>query len=169
MDWFAGCHTVPEIKARYRELAKRHHPDWGGDNETMKAINAAYHAALRQRNGESCTGDDGREHTYRYNEAVEQAVIDKLAAVLALRMQGVRVLLIGTWLWVVGDTRPHKEALKRLGLWWVPKRLAWAYHASPWRGRPNPGSLDSIAWRYGVQEFRAPADEATTADALPAA
>lgn len=31
----------------------------------------------------------------------------------------------GTWLWVSGDTKPHREELKRLGLRWAPKKKMW--------------------------------------------
>lgn len=31
----------PTVKRRYRELAMRHHPDRGGDTDTLQAINAA--------------------------------------------------------------------------------------------------------------------------------
>lgn len=46
-DWFAGCKTAPEIAARYRELARTHHPDQGGDADTMAAINAAHDRAKK--------------------------------------------------------------------------------------------------------------------------
>ena len=35
------------IDARYRELARQHHPDHGGNTETMARINAAYREAIR--------------------------------------------------------------------------------------------------------------------------
>lgn len=35
-----------EIKAAYRRLARRHHPDLGGDEEMMKSLNLAYEMAL---------------------------------------------------------------------------------------------------------------------------
>lgn len=151
--WFAGCSTVAAIKNRYRDLAKRHHPDLGGDNETMKAINAAYKLALKAADGEISQGADGREHTYHYNEKVEQAVMDMIVELLKLRMADVRILLIGTWVWVIGDTKPHKETLKGLGLWWNGKRQAWTFHVGRWRGRSHPGGLASIARTYGVHEF----------------
>lgn len=31
----------------------------------------------------------------------------------------------GTWMWVSGNTKPHREELKRLGLRWAPKRKMW--------------------------------------------
>ncbi len=38
--------TLKDIKARHRELVKRHHPDTGssGDAETIRKVNAAYRA-----------------------------------------------------------------------------------------------------------------------------
>jgi len=39
--------SLDEIEARYRELAKRHHPDVGGDEEKFKALTAAREAARR--------------------------------------------------------------------------------------------------------------------------
>ena len=38
-DYFAGCNTAEEVEARYRELAREHHPDLGGDTATMADIN----------------------------------------------------------------------------------------------------------------------------------
>jgi DnaJ-class molecular chaperone len=40
--------SLREIKARHRELVKRHHPDTGNtsDNETIQHINAAYRTVL---------------------------------------------------------------------------------------------------------------------------
>lgn len=40
--------TEDEIRKRYKELARRHHPDLGGDAGTMVRINLAYAALTRQ-------------------------------------------------------------------------------------------------------------------------
>ncbi|WP_180365293.1 J domain-containing protein, partial [Candidatus Synechococcus spongiarum] len=34
--------TAAEIKVAYRQLVKRHHPDAGGDQQRIVAINLAY-------------------------------------------------------------------------------------------------------------------------------
>lgn len=39
---------VPEIKAAFRQLAREHHPDAGGDSATMANINRAYEEALAE-------------------------------------------------------------------------------------------------------------------------
>jgi hypothetical protein len=49
--------TLEDVKKRYRELAKLHHPDaQGGDDERMKAINAV-HARLTELLGEKCSAE----------------------------------------------------------------------------------------------------------------
>ncbi|HYT35123.1 MAG TPA: J domain-containing protein [Ktedonobacteraceae bacterium] len=41
--------TPQQIKRRYRTLAKRHHPDRGGDQQQMKRIIAAYEYLMRDQ------------------------------------------------------------------------------------------------------------------------
>ena len=42
MKYFTTCTTLDELKKEYRRLAMANHPDRGGDEATMKAINAEY-------------------------------------------------------------------------------------------------------------------------------
>lgn len=42
MKYFNNCKTLEELKKEFRRLAMLHHPDRGGDAETMKQINAEY-------------------------------------------------------------------------------------------------------------------------------
>lgn len=42
MKYFAQCKNLEELKKEFRRLAMLHHPDRGGDVETMKAINNEY-------------------------------------------------------------------------------------------------------------------------------
>jgi hypothetical protein len=104
--YFAGCATVTEIKSLYRRLAMANHPDRGGDTRVMQEINAQYHAALEGKHESHERDAEGDQHTYYYNRAQEQAVIDKLAELLKLNLPGCEVWLIGKWLWVKGETKP---------------------------------------------------------------
>lgn len=49
-DWrtVLGAKNLTEAEARYRELAKTHHPDAGGDADEMARINAAIEAARKE-------------------------------------------------------------------------------------------------------------------------
>ena len=39
VDYFEGANTLEEVEARYRDLARQHHPDLGGDADIMAEIN----------------------------------------------------------------------------------------------------------------------------------
>lgn len=43
------------IKERYRALARKHHPDAGGDEATMRAINEAWAAIVQERRGQQAS------------------------------------------------------------------------------------------------------------------
>lgn len=162
--YFLNCHTVFEIKARFRELAMIHHPDRGGDNETMRIVLEQYQEALKAVDGQTSFDEAGKEHTYYYNEANEAAIAEKLQELLALKMKDVTIALIGTWIWVAGETKPHAEKLGRkkgLGLSWHSKKSMWYW--KPYRSyTPSNGntSIGSIAQKYGYKEFRNQDDNA---------
>ncbi|MBD2231496.1 hypothetical protein [Phormidium tenue] len=155
-NYFVGATTVEEIKARYRRLAMDLHPDRGGDAEAMKVLNREYHEALRKCHGttahKTAGGGEG-EHTYYYNEAVEQAVIDKLTEILGLSLPNIRVMLVGTWIWVDGETKPVRDSLKSHGLRWHHKREMWYWHAGSYHKRQSPGDFNELAAKYGYREF----------------
>lgn len=52
MNYFSKCKNLDDAKAKYRELAKEHHPDKGGDTKTMQDINLQYAQAKNKfKNG----------------------------------------------------------------------------------------------------------------------
>lgn len=70
-DYFAGCNTAEEVEARYRELAREHHPDLGGDTATMADINRQHDMRKAwfmgqqqaQEQGETQTREQAQERT----------------------------------------------------------------------------------------------------------
>lgn len=153
-NYFAGLCSVEEIKKAYRDLARKHHPDLGGDLETMKVINSQYHQALNGQNGKET---DGR--TYKYNAKAEQEIMDVIAELL--KLPNLEISLIGYWIWIQGDTKPVKAALKAQACRWHSGRLCWYWKPS-WcgRSRSNPGGLEELAAKYGYQDFKSRAQAA---------
>lgn len=151
--YFNHLHFVEDIKKEYRRLAWLHHPDRdGGDTATMQQINAEYEQALKRCDGQTSTGSDNKEHTYRYNEQVERAVMDKINELLKLRLKNVNIWLVGTWLWIDGATRPAKEQLKSAGCRWHRKRQKWYWHDGQWRGRATKKGFSYLAGKYGMEK-----------------
>ncbi len=146
--FFNNCKTVEATKILYRQLAMKHHPDrTGGDNATMQAINVEYQNCLKSFDGQT----DG-EHTYHYDETKEQQVIDKIYELLALRLNGIEINLIGLWVWVTGETKQHRKVLKAVNCKWHSKRLCWYWHNGKKRFQ-SKGNLSELAKKYGVKTF----------------
>ncbi len=169
MQFFQSCRTVESIKALYRTLARRWHPDLeGGDTATMQEVNRQYHAALKSVDGQESHDEQGRAHRYRYREADESELAAKLAALLRDLPQHTEILLIGGWIWITGTERGDTDtrtALKKHACQWNPKRAAWYWRPQKARhyGKQARGSLANLAMKYGCRAFQAHGEDAVTA------
>jgi len=163
VTYFTNVRTVGEAKNLYRQLAKQYHPDLNGYECTpiMQAINAEYHKVLESFDGSTSIGSDNKEHTYHYNADIEQELMDKISELLSLKLEGCEIELIGTWIWVSGDTRPNKTALKKAKLSWHSRRKRWYWRRAGYKRRYNAkASFSDLRAMYGSRTFET--DEAAT-------
>ncbi len=151
--YFSNCKSVAEVKSLYRELAMQHHPDRGGETATMQAINAEYHDRLNGYHGTKYAGFDGKQHAYYYNQEVEQELMDKIAELLALRMDGVTVELVGVWVWIHGATKEYRKELSAAGCKWHSKRVMWYFRRFTHRRQYSGAGFDSLRAMYGSKTF----------------
>ena len=54
LELFAGCQTQADVTKRYRELAKKCHPDRGGSTEAMQELNEARRLACQSLAYSAC-------------------------------------------------------------------------------------------------------------------
>jgi curved DNA-binding protein CbpA len=139
--------TAEELKKQYRELAHKHHPDGGGNEEDMKIVNSEY-ATLFEKLKNVHVNAQGE----RYEKATEETpehfinIINEL-----MRMDNIVIEVIGCFVWVSGDTKPYKEKLKELRFRWHTKKLCWYLAPEDYRRRSRKDySLDEIRNMYGT-------------------
>ena len=145
-EWFKGITTVEELRKRYRELLKQHHPDNGGNEEIMKEINTEYDRLFailskeRKPDGENTTYDD---------EAEDKAFREVLNQIIGYSME---IELIGSWIWCF-NCYAYKDRLKELGFRYAPKKRAWTWHFGEF-SRYHKGEIpiDDIRAKYGSQK-----------------
>jgi|BioPla2DNA2_1021312.scaffolds.fasta_scaffold189662_1 curved DNA-binding protein CbpA len=144
INYFKGIDNLQDLKNLYRELAKKHHPDHGGDNETMKKINAEFEYlfnTLPKTKGE---------------KASEQTATDYIKVVEnIIHIPDIKIEIIGTWIWITGNTKPVKEELKKAGFKFAPKKVAWYWHGQKkYRKRSKKKlSMEEIRNLYGSEEL----------------
>jgi len=163
--------TLDQLKTQYRQLAKRYHPDMPtGNTATMQAVNAEYAYLLSNYARQDAWDRQTSAHNMGRKSAADYHNIDTVAETLrqkieaALNLDGVTVELCGLWIWVTGNTKPHRATLGKdgLGFKFARDKCAWFYAGVPsFNHKPIP--LDSIRHTYGSQVFtRNPQPQPTT-------
>lgn len=148
---FDQCNTVEQVKTLFKTLARKYHPDLGGDTALMQEVNNCYHQAL-QRVQYNNVGDNNH---YRYDDVTEHNVADKLYDILSVVTEEVIVELVGNWIWISGDTKPIKDNLKEVGCRWSNKRKMWYWTATAGKGRwASKLSYGEIKQKYGSEIAR---------------
>ena len=124
MKYFKNINSLEELKKEYKRLAMKNHPDRGGNEEVMKMINTEYEKMFnilkdkkekenKKDNKETCTNESAFDFI---------SIIDKL-----ININNINIELVGSWIWVDGNTYPIKELLKELKFQWSSGKKKWYY------------------------------------------
>lgn len=135
-----------QILAQFKKLAKKYHPDLGGSEEMMKILNDAMDA-LRSYNGSG--------HTASFTEQDLGEILNEIINAIKM-LEGIQIEICGTWIWVSGNTYPHKEILKQNRFRFSGKKRMWYFASEEPTGRKFRGStsMESIRNTYGSKAVR---------------
>lgn len=143
MKHFVNITTVEDAKKLYRELAKLHHPDKGGDAEIMKQVNSEYDFICSKiLKGENLSDAD-------FNEAWSSSQLFKEKIDCIINVDGLIIEIVGVWIWITGETRTNSAILKSSGFFWASKKLAWYWRPESAAGGRGKYSLDELKNKYG--------------------
>ena len=149
-SYFKKCRTAEELKKEYRHIAKRLHPDLGGEKEAFQAMQLEFENAWEKLKNVHVN----RKGDF-YEKATEETAsefIDIIEELLKLR--GVETEICGNWIWCSGETKPHKEKLKEMGFKFSHKKSAWYWHRDGYkRWHDREYSMDEIRSMYGSQKY----------------
>lgn len=151
MNYFKECVCIEEVKETYRKLCFKYHPDVSKEknaNEIMKEINLQYDKAF-SKNKNIFKNKDGKTYTDKktVSEAPEEFrnIMSKL-----IRIKGIKIELIGRWIWVTGNTKEFKDQLKKLNFRWCARKMAWSWHRpEDYTHSRGKATLNEIRMKYG--------------------
>ena len=136
---FQDIEGINEAKKIYKTLAKKLHPDIGGSEEDFKILNEIYNNLIEHK-------------IYFSNSSKFDIELEKIIS-LILHFENINIELVGSWIWVSGDTKEIKEKLKEIGFKWASKKKMW-YYGEMKAKNPNPKSMEEIKAKYGSETLK---------------
>ena len=164
-NYFDGVTTMQALKARYKELAKMYHPDLHPDmgDAIMQQVNAQYDELAARF---AKVAPDGRTQATEQEQQTAQDVAAAYREIIVklLNLDGIEIELCGLWLWISGETRKHKDAIKAAGCYWSAKKSMWYWRPAEAQRRHNrrSHSMEYIRERYGSAKIIGSADSDRT-------
>ena len=124
MRYFEECKTCEDVKQIYKKMARDLHPDCNPGKDTtaeFQEMSRQYEEAYNRLKNvhQNANGETYQKETQQ--TATEYAnLINQL-----LHIPGLMIELCGSWLWIGGNTREHKDALKTMGCRWSSNKKLW--------------------------------------------
>lgn len=141
--FFNKVKSLSELKKLYKELARKNHPDFGGNVETMQAINAEYDSMIlyfAKYGNKTEKEKASAEVPERFRKIIEAL----------LKMPYIQVEIIGGWIWLTGNTGLYLRKIKGMGFQYSTKQKR--YYLSDGisgKGRASRYSMERIREIYG--------------------
>jgi curved DNA-binding protein CbpA len=139
----SGEYNPDIIKTAYRKACSLYHPDRNPAGlEMMKMVNQAYDL-LKDKIGIEKIGDIDISS---YGEDIFNA----LSKIISL---GLDIEICGAWVWLHGDTKPHKDIIKEAGFKWAPKKKLWYFRPADYKSKSRGKfSMDEIRDKHGSEK-----------------
>ena len=156
--YFINVNTLEQLRRQYKELLKSHHPDNGGSEEIMKAVNVEYDKLFKllkdrheSKSADGQNGTDSAKSAYNanmYDWENDKALRNVLQKII--NFSGIEIEIAGQWIWISGNTYAYRKDLKDIGFKWASTKKQWYWHSEAFRKRSHKTlSMEAIRDYYG--------------------
>lgn len=144
MTYFNNINTLEDLKKEYRKLAKKFHPDLNKHDTTkdMQQINAEYETLFNELKNSSKSDNESKETSSSFINIINELI----------KYENINIDIVGSWLWISGNTYAIKDQLKKIGFRWSKGKKKW-YYADTLSNKKKKGTLsyNQIVSKYGKQ------------------
>lgn len=149
MRYFTNCKTAEELRKEYHKQCKALHPDNGGSAEAFKEMKAEFEKAW-QTVGNVFTNAKGETYEKKTTMSAEafETIIEKM-----IYWTDCNIEIIGSWLWVSGNTYSRRAELKKLGFGFSNKKKVWYFHEGEYHKKNGKVlSMDQLRDMFGCEK-----------------
>ena len=146
IKYFRGVETLEELKKVYKELAKQLHPDLGGNKEKFQAMNNEYDLLFKELKNKKANKTNTKDND-NFKDIINELI----------KYNELTIEIIGSWLWISGNTYPLRDMIKNLGLLWSKGRKKWYYTADTIDGANKyykKKTYDELKNNYGYTKIK---------------
>ena len=138
--------SLEELKKAYRKLSLKFHPDCGGTDAQMAELNNIYEQMFERLKDVHVGGKAPKDSTETSADFIK--IINEL-----IKYDNINIDIIGSWLWVSGETYPIKDELKSLGFKWSKGKSKWYFTKDVTTAKKRYGkkSYDDLKNIYGCE------------------
>lgn len=145
--------NIETLTKAYKKAIFKHHPDHGGTSQSFIELKNAYEYLMRELQYPSKKYSSDSKQVEDIMANYSQELINKIMELIEkfATNDDININIIGDWIWLDGETKPHKEAIKSLGFKFSKNKVAWYWHNGNYRrfGGKKDYSMDEIAYRHG--------------------
>lgn len=140
---------LDDLKQEYRKLANKYHPDKGGSTAQFQELQNEYEKLRNKILSGSSLSEAEKENEIVIDEALRAAI----NAIITL--EGIKIELIGKWIWVSGNTFPVYKQIKSAGFEFIKKKGVpyWIYKGVESKSRGGTDMAD-IVKKYGSKDIK---------------
>jgi hypothetical protein len=157
ITYFSNCENIDAVKKLFKELIKKHHPDLNKneDSEITKFIILEYnyikdYFALNDKLPFSVTTETKANFDLFNNLDNEtKIIVNKLQ-----QLENITIEIIGSWVWVSGNTFLVKDYLKELNCKFSGSKKMWFYTKDDRKQKASNLDINEIKLKYGFSEVK---------------
>ncbi|MEA3315660.1 MAG: hypothetical protein U9Q30_07400 [Campylobacterota bacterium] len=139
-NYFIDIKGINEAKKIYKKLAKLLHPDMDdGDTESFKLLNNIYNDIIENK-------------IYFSDDTKFDIELEKIISQI-LHYENIIIEVVGSWIWLSGDTKIIKDKLKELNFRWAKNKKMW-YFGEKIKNGGKTKSMEDIKSKYGCQTVK---------------